>query len=293
MVWRQRHHYEPRTSQVLFFSDIPERSELEPEPGRSLSLLVRTHAHALIFLTIPGNGINTLLPCGFIIIAACTILDGVLPLALAYRYASMALFPLDPAKLETPRTYINFDLLYRNGTKYTSSIPSDPRSPTRACAGLHERARQGLQYPHWPASFMAPYGSVPYNDRHLLVSPEVSMVAFSLYVRFTSVANSMFKFGCFFFISFSDLDIRSVSRAGSLALRIPEHGSDAMEIARIGSTIDIWALAVDSKADLPKLSYKTHSPVAFPSSAYSRRDTIPGSDCQALRVSQEPTTRSC
>jgi hypothetical protein len=43
----------------------------------------------------------------------------------------------------------------------------------------------------------------------------------------------------------------------SLALRIPEHGSDAMEIARIGSTIDIWALAVDSKVDLPKLSYKT------------------------------------
>ena len=42
----------------------------------------------------------------------------------------------------------------------------------------------------------------------------------------------------------------------SLVLRIPEYGSDdVMEIAHIGSTIDIWSLAVNSKVDLLKLSY--------------------------------------
>jgi hypothetical protein len=42
----------------------------------------------------------------------------------------------------------------------------------------------------------------------------------------------------------------------SLALRIPEHGSDgAMEMAHIGSTIDVWSLAVNGKVNLLKLSY--------------------------------------
>lgn len=42
----------------------------------------------------------------------------------------------------------------------------------------------------------------------------------------------------------------------SLVLRIPEHGSDgAMEMAHIGSTIDVWKLAVSAKVDLLKLSY--------------------------------------
>ena len=42
----------------------------------------------------------------------------------------------------------------------------------------------------------------------------------------------------------------------SLVLRIPEHGSDgAMEMAHIGSTFDVWSLAVNAKVDLLKLSY--------------------------------------
>jgi hypothetical protein len=43
----------------------------------------------------------------------------------------------------------------------------------------------------------------------------------------------------------------------SLVLRIPEHGSDvgAMEMAHMGSTIDVWSLAVNAKVDLSKLSY--------------------------------------
>jgi hypothetical protein len=43
----------------------------------------------------------------------------------------------------------------------------------------------------------------------------------------------------------------------SLVLRIPEHGSEdrAMEMAHIGSTIDVWSLAVNAKVDLSKLSY--------------------------------------
>ncbi len=45
----------------------------------------------------------------------------------------------------------------------------------------------------------------------------------------------------------------------SLVLRIPEHGSSdgAMEIRHIGSTIDVWSLAVNGKVDLLKLSYNT------------------------------------
>lgn len=43
----------------------------------------------------------------------------------------------------------------------------------------------------------------------------------------------------------------------SLVLRIPEFGSEAMEIARVGSTIDVWSLAVDGKVDLQTLSYRT------------------------------------
>ncbi|KAI0287744.1 hypothetical protein BC826DRAFT_1042288, partial [Russula brevipes] len=69
---------------------------------------------------------------------------------------------------------------------------------------------------------------VPYNDRHLLIST---------------------------FVQFRVLDYGTENC--SFALHIPEHGSDAMEIARIGATIDIWAVAVDSEVDLPKLSYET------------------------------------
>jgi hypothetical protein len=43
----------------------------------------------------------------------------------------------------------------------------------------------------------------------------------------------------------------------SLALRIPEYGSEAMEIARVGSPIDVWSLAVDAKVDLRSLSHRT------------------------------------
>ena len=43
----------------------------------------------------------------------------------------------------------------------------------------------------------------------------------------------------------------------SLALSLPEYGSEAMEIARVGSTIDVWSLAVDGKVDLQRLTYRT------------------------------------
>jgi len=43
----------------------------------------------------------------------------------------------------------------------------------------------------------------------------------------------------------------------SLALCIPQFGSEAMEIARVGSTIDVWSLAGDAKVDLQMLLYRT------------------------------------
>jgi hypothetical protein len=45
----------------------------------------------------------------------------------------------------------------------------------------------------------------------------------------------------------------------SLALNIPEYGSEAMEITRNGSEIDLWSLAVayKFKVDLQTLLYRT------------------------------------
>jgi len=114
----------------------------------------------------------SLLRFGFFVIAICTALDGILFLALGYRYSRSVLFHIDPTKLETPSTYINFDLLYPNdGTKTDSRFPTIQALP-RALAQVSSREPDKV-YPQWPVSFLAPYGSVPYNDRRLLVDPEV------------------------------------------------------------------------------------------------------------------------
>ena len=42
----------------------------------------------------------------------------------------------------------------------------------------------------------------------------------------------------------------------SLALRTPEYGSEAMEIACVESTMDAWSFAVDVKVDLQWLLYR-------------------------------------
>jgi hypothetical protein len=120
-----------------------------------------------------GNGIKALLRFGFFIIAVCTVLDCLLFVALGYRYAKIVLYPVDPAKLETPSTYINFDLLYRNGTKTSSQFPPIRALP-RALAQVSSKEPDRV-YPQWPVSFLAPYGSVPQNDRRLLVDPEVNL----------------------------------------------------------------------------------------------------------------------
>jgi hypothetical protein len=130
-------------------------------------------SHCLLPETV-SNGIKALLRFGFFIIAACTVLDSVLFVALGYRFAKAVLFPVDPAKLETPSTYINFDLLYRNGTKTSSQFPPIRALP-RALAQVSSREPDKV-YPQWPVSFLAPYGSVPQNDRRLLVDPEVNLL---------------------------------------------------------------------------------------------------------------------
>jgi len=152
-----------------------------------------------------SNGIKALLRFGFFIIAACTVLDCVLFVALGYRYAKTVLFPVDPAKLETPSTYINFDLLYRNGTK-TSSQFAPIRALPRALAHVSSKEPDRV-YPQWPMSFLAPYGSVPQNDRRLLVDPEVNYPStpsgFAPGPPCCKTANSEL-----------DLDVRSVPRVG-------------------------------------------------------------------------------
>jgi len=115
---------------------------------------------------------NALLRYGLFVIAICTALDGILFLALGYRYARSLLFHVDPTELETPSTYINFDLLYLNGSKTGSRSPT-VRALPRALAQVSSREPDKI-YPQWTVSFLAPYGTVPYNDRRLLVDPEVS-----------------------------------------------------------------------------------------------------------------------
>ncbi|KAN0129158.1 hypothetical protein V8E53_013029 [Lactarius tabidus] len=177
-----------------------------------------------------SSRVKTLLLFGFVTIALCTAIDSVLLISLGLRYTRSVWYPTDPAQLETPSTYINFDLLYRNGTKTSSKFPPIQGLP-RALAQISS-AEPDKVFPQWPVSYMAAYGTVPYNDRRLLVGPEIST-----------------------FVQFRVLDYGMENC--SLALHIPEFGSDAMEIARVGSTIDVWSLAVGAKVDLQTLSYRT------------------------------------
>jgi len=87
---------------------------------------------------------NALLRYGLFVIAICTALDGILFLALGYRYACSLLFHVDPTELETPSTYINFDLLLPQRVQNGLSIPYDPGSPPCTRASLLQRARQNL-----------------------------------------------------------------------------------------------------------------------------------------------------
>jgi len=203
-----------------------------------------------------GNGTKDFLRYGLFIIAACTVLDSILLLVLGYRYAKTVLFPADPAKLETPSTYINFDLLYDNGTKTNSHFIPIQALP-RALAQVSSREPAKI-YPQWPVSFLAQYGSVPYNDRRLLVDPEIST-----------------------FVQFRALDYGMENC--SLVLRIPQIDSDAMEVARIGSTIDIWSLEVNSKIDLLKLSFNTLprrvSKVGVFTPRYNTTEKLPSFTC--------------
>jgi hypothetical protein len=117
-----------------------------------------------------SNRAKTLLLFGFVIIAvsAATAIDSVLIISLGFRYARYVWYPSSPAKLETPRTL-------------TCSIATEPRrvrrSPQfnlpRALAQVSS-AEPDKVYPQWPVSYLAAYGTVPYNDRRLLVEPEIS-----------------------------------------------------------------------------------------------------------------------
>ena len=61
---------------------------------------------------------------------------------LLYRHLTSVLFPNDPAKLVTPSTCINFDLLYRNGTKTGSRFPAIQALPRALAQVSSRRPRQ-------------------------------------------------------------------------------------------------------------------------------------------------------
>lgn len=173
-MWRQ--YYQPLPQgKTKEGTDVPEG----PKSGVFSFIAYNHDGHLTVSAPVTtSNGIKALLRFGFFIIAACTVLDCVLFLTLGYRYAKTVLFPVDPAKLETASSYINFDLLYRNGTKTSSQFPPIRALP-RALAHVSSSAPDRV-YPQWPVSFLAPYGRVPQNDRRLLVDPEVNSLVLYL-----------------------------------------------------------------------------------------------------------------
>jgi hypothetical protein len=71
-----------------------------------------------------------------------------------------------------------------------------------------------------------------------------------------------------------------------LALHIPEYGSESMEITRVGTTIDVWSLAVDfNKVDLRTLSHRTLpdrlSKVGTFTPRYNTTERLPSFTCES------------
>ena len=150
--------------------------------GAQVRFAFGTHPcpNCTLLLVVLNNRSKTLLHLGLIIIAVCTAIDCVLLVSLGYHYARSVWYPADPAKLEALSTYINFDLLYRNGTKTDSQFPPIQGLP-RALAQV-SAAEPDKVFPQWPVSFLAAYGTVPYNDRRLLVEPEVGLPLLLLHI---------------------------------------------------------------------------------------------------------------
>ena len=72
----------------------------------------------------------------------------------------------------------------------------------------------------------------------------------------------------------------------SLVLRIPEYGSDgAMEISHIGSTFNVWSLAVNEKVDLLRLSYnnlpRRLAMVGRFTATYNATEELPSFACES------------
>jgi hypothetical protein len=111
------------------------------------------------------NRLRTLLHFGFVIITVCMAL--VLLISLCSRDAWSVQFPTDLTKLETPRTYINCDLLYRQ------FLPIQDISRVLA---QESPAEPDNVYAQYSVSFSQAYGTVPYNDRCLLIEPKVGVI---------------------------------------------------------------------------------------------------------------------
>jgi hypothetical protein len=59
------------------------------------------------------------------------------------------------------------DSLYRNGTKTNAQLP-----PIQGALAQVSATEPNKVHPQWLRSFLAAYGTVPCNDRRLLVEPE-------------------------------------------------------------------------------------------------------------------------
>ena len=159
-------------------------------------------------------------------------IDSVLLISLGFRHEFPAI-QRNWKQARTSKLTYCIDLLYRNGTKMNTRFSPIQDLPRALAHG--STAEPDTVYPQWPMSFLTAYGTVPYNDRRLLVAPEGPLV-----ITATQI-NTL--------IQFCVLDYRMENC--SLALHIPEYGSEAMmEITRVGSsTIYVWSLALDDEVE--------------------------------------------
>ncbi|KAI0067446.1 hypothetical protein BV25DRAFT_1819784 [Artomyces pyxidatus] len=163
------------------------------------------------------------------IILACTLVDALAFLYLAYLYAQHALMPSADAPLELRSTYIGFDKLYSNGdspprTSPHAPIINLPRAISRVSSAEPSTVFDAVQ---WHDSSITVNGVVPDNVRTFQVSPEISTI-----VQFRAIDYGMEN--C------------------TLTLALPAPHSDVQ--------LDVWALSTSTRLDVRTLSWKTRPP---------------------------------
>ncbi|KAE9400826.1 hypothetical protein BT96DRAFT_1018634 [Gymnopus androsaceus JB14] len=166
-----------------------------------------------------------------VVVTLCTIFDAALIFFVTYRYALSA---SPPSPLERPSTYINFENLYRNGTRPKTkhgAITSLTKVQTQTSRVEPERV-----LPHSNEMWMTYYGSVPIGDRRLKVTGQISTIAQSRVLDWGMENCSL---------------VITVPALNDTSLIVSESHIDSQ-------LLDVWALeSTNRKLNVRQISYKT------------------------------------